>query len=187
MEHGLVRNWWVLALRGVLAIAFGVLVFLWPGLAWVVIVGMFAAYALLDGILAIVAAVTGHAHGGRLWGLILEGVVGIAAGVLTLAWPGVTGMILLYFIGFWAIFTGVFEIAAAIRLRKDITGEWALALAGIVSVGFGLAILFVPAAGAVAIAWLIGAYAVTFGVVMLALAFRLRSWSRGRSAAMPAA
>jgi uncharacterized membrane protein HdeD (DUF308 family) len=187
MEHGLVRNWWMLALRGVLAIAFGVLVFFWPGFAWVMIVGIFAAYALLDGVLAIVAAVTGHAHGGRLWGLILEGVVGIAAGVLTLVWPGVTGMILLYFIAFWAIFTGVFEIVAAIRLRKDITGEWALALAGIISVGFGLAILFVPAAGAVAIAWLIGLYAVTFGVAMLALAFRLRSWSRNRNVAMPAA
>ncbi len=185
MEHRLVRNWWILALRGALAIVFGILVFFWPGFAWVMIVGIFAAYAFLDGILAIVAAVTGHAHGGRLWGLVLEGIVGIAAGVLTLVWPVVTGMILLYFIGFWAICTGIFEVVAAIRLRKEIAGEWALALAGAVSIFFGLAIHFVPTAGALAIAWLIGAYAFVFGMVMLTLAFRLRNWHR--NVAVPAA
>jgi uncharacterized membrane protein HdeD (DUF308 family) len=186
MEYGLARNWWMLALRGALAIAFGVLVFFWPGFAWVVIVGLFAGYALLDGILAIVAAVTGHARGGRLWGLILEGVVGIAAGILTLLWPGVTELVLLYFIGFWALVTGAFEVVAAIRLRRQIEGEWALALAGLISVGFGLAILFAPGAGALAVAWIIGAYAITFGAVMLVLGFRLRG--AGRSVAVgPAA
>ena len=174
MERSLARNWWMLALRGVLSIAFGVLVFFWPDLAWMVVIGLFAGYAILDGILAITAAVAGHERGRRWRALVVEGVVGIGAGVLTLVWPEVTGMVLLYLIGFWAVLTGVLEIAAAVRLRKEIEGEWVLGLAGLLSVGFGLVILLLPAAGALAVAWLIGASAVTFGVLMLALGLRLR-------------
>lgn len=178
MAHGLARNWWMLALRGVLAIVFGILVFFSPALAWVVVIGLFAAFALIDGVLAITAAVVGHEHGRKWWALVLEGVVGLGAGILTLAWPEVTGLLLLYFIGFWAVFTGVLEIAAAIQLRKEIEGEWALALAGVLSIGFGLAILLVPSAGALAVAWVIGAYAIIFGVLMLAVAMRLRRGQR---------
>ena len=109
MERGLARNWWMLALRGVLAIVFGILVFFSPDLAWAVVIGLFAAFALIDGVLAITAAVVGHEHGRRWWALVLEGVVGLGAGILTLAWPEVTGLVLLYFIGFWAVVTGVLE------------------------------------------------------------------------------
>jgi uncharacterized membrane protein HdeD (DUF308 family) len=176
MESSLARIWWVLALRGALAILFGVLVILWPALAWVVVVASFAAFALIDGAFAIVAAFAGGQ--GRWWALLLEGVLGISAGVLTILWPGITQLVLLFFIAYWAIATGVFEIVAAIRLRKEIEGEWVLALSGVLSVLFGLALVILPGAGALAVAWLIAGYALAFGALMLAVAFRLRSFIR---------
>ena len=108
--------------------------------------------------------------------MILNGLAGIAIGVLTLLWPGITALVLLYFIAAWAILTGVFEIAAAIRLRREIEGEWLLALAGITSVIFGILLVALPGPGALALTWLIGAYALVFGILMLVLAFRLRRW-----------
>jgi len=177
MEHSLARNWWVLLLRGVLAILFGIMVLIWPMLAWIVIVASFAVYALFDGVFAIAAAF-GSRGGGHWWALMLEGVIGISAGVLTFFWPQITGLALLWFIAFWAIATGVLEIVAAFRLRREVAGEWFLALSGVLSVLFGLALIFLPAAGAVALAWLIAAYSLIFGVLMVALAFRLRAWAR---------
>ena len=179
MERSIASNWWMLALRGVLSIAFGIAVFFWPDLAWLVIVALFAGYAILDGAFALSSAVVGHKHGRQWWALVLEGVVGLGAGFLTLLWPDVTELIFLYLIGFWAITTGFLEIAVAVRLRKDIEGEWVLGLAGVLSILFGLTILFIPAAGALAVAWLIATYALVFGALMLALAFRLRSRHRG--------
>jgi uncharacterized membrane protein HdeD (DUF308 family) len=170
-----------LALRGVLAILFGMVAFFWPGLAWLVVVYLFAAYAFVDGVFAILAALAGHARGRRWWGLLLEGVAGIGFGALTLLWPlatVITELALLYLIAFWSIATGVFEVAAAIRLRHEIQGEWALALSGILSILFGLVLIIVPAAGALAVAWLVGAYAIAFGVLLLVVAFRLRTWGR---------
>jgi uncharacterized membrane protein HdeD (DUF308 family) len=181
MVFELARNWWVWALRGVLAILFGIAVFFWPMLFWLAAVYMFAAYALVNGILAIVAAVAGHGQAGRWWALLLEGVAGIVVGVLTFAWPlatVVTEMMLLYMIAFQCIFTGVFEVVAAIRLRQHIPNEWALALSGILSVILGVAFVILPLVGAVVIAWWIAAYAIVFGALMLALAFRLRSLRR---------
>jgi len=177
MEPSLTRYWWVLALRGVLAILFGVLAFLWPYLLWVVIVAMFAAYALLDGVFAIAAAFTGRGLA-PWWALLIEGVFGIAVAVVTLFWPEITGLALLYFIAFWAIATGVFQVIAAIQLRKEIEGEWALGLGGVLSVLFGMALVIWPGPGALAVAWLIGAYSIAFGVLMLVLAFRLRGATR---------
>jgi uncharacterized membrane protein HdeD (DUF308 family) len=177
MELSLARFWWVLLLRGVLAILFGVMVIIWPILWWALVVASFAAYALLDGAFAIAAALTGRGAG-HGWALLLEGMIGITAGVLTLFWPVVTGLALLWFIAAWAIATGVFEVVAAIRLRKEIAGEWLLALSGILSVLFGVALFILPAEGALALAWLIAAYALTFGVLMVALAFRLRALAR---------
>jgi uncharacterized membrane protein HdeD (DUF308 family) len=176
MENSLARYWWVLALRGALAILFGALVVVWPALAWVVVVASFGAFALLDGVFAIVAAFAGGQ--GRWWALLLEGVLGISAGVLTILWPGITQLALLFFIAYWAIATGVFEIVAAIRLRKVIEGEWALALSGFLSVLFGVALVILPGPGALAVAWLIAGYSLAFGVLMLVLAFRLRSFAR---------
>jgi uncharacterized membrane protein HdeD (DUF308 family) len=178
MEYELARNWWLLALRGGLAILFGVLVLFWPVLGLVVMVASFAAYALVDGGFAIAAAVTGPATGRRWWGLLLEGLLGISAGVLTIVWPEITLIVLIYLIAAWAVATGVFEVVAAVRLRKVIEGEWALALSGILSIVFGVAVAILPGPGAVAIAWMLAAYSIVFGTLLLVLGFRLRALAR---------
>jgi uncharacterized membrane protein HdeD (DUF308 family) len=172
----LARNWWLLAIRGVLAILFGIAAFVWPGLTLAVLVILFGAYAVVDGIFAIIAGISGRNEYERWWLLIIEGILGIVAGVLTFMWPDITALVLLYFIAAWAILTGIFEIAAAIRLRKYIEGEWLLALAGIASVIFGVLLVIFPGAGALAVVWLIATYAVIFGILMIVLAFRIRSW-----------
>lgn len=170
----LANNWWALALRGVIAVLFGVLTWIWPALTLGSLVLLFGAYVLLDGIFSVLAALKAPQGHQRWWVLLIEGVVGIAVGVLTFLWPGVTGLVLLYLVGAWAILTGVLEIAAAIRLRKHIRGEWFLALSGVASLLFGLLVMVAPIAGALAIALWIGAYAIVFGLLLLALAFRLR-------------
>ena len=171
-------NWWTLALRGVAAVLFGILAFVLPLVTLTALAFLFAAYAFLDGVLNIVAAVKGVQRSERWWVLLLEGIAGIAAGVITVAWPGITVLVLLYLVAAWAVVTGILEIMAAIRLRRYITGEWLLALTGIASVLFGLLLAIVPSAGALVIAWWIGAYVLVFGILMLALAFRLRRWTQ---------
>jgi uncharacterized membrane protein HdeD (DUF308 family) len=180
MEFGLARNWWVLALRGILAILFGILAILWPDITVGVLVFLFGAFALVNGIFAIVAVVTGAAaqEGRQWWALLVEGLLGIGAGAVTFLWPGITALALIYVIAFWAILAGVFEVMAAIRLRKQIEGEWVLALSGILSILFGGLLIVWPAEGIRAVIWLIGAYAIGFGLLLLALAFRLRSLGR---------
>ena len=172
----LARNWWALFLRGLLAVLFGVLAFVWPGLTLAVLVLLFGAYVLADGVFAIVAAVNAPKGYARWRALLVEGVVGVIVGVLTFFWPAMTALVLLYFIAAWAIVTGVLEIGAAIRLRRAVSGEWLLVLSGVLSILFGLALMVAPVAGALAVVWLIGVYAVAFGVLLLALAFRLRKW-----------
>jgi uncharacterized membrane protein HdeD (DUF308 family) len=175
MLHTLVRNWWALALRGLVAVLFGLLTFLLPGITLITLVLLFGAYALLDGIFNLIAFFRVASHH---WALLVEGVIGIIAGILTFAWPAITAIVLLYLIAFWAIFTGAFEIIAGIRLRRAITNEWLLLVMGVLSLLFGVLILFAPGAGALAIVLWIGAYALVFGIFMLALAFRLRGHRR---------
>ena len=158
-------SWSALALRGVLAIIFGLLVFAWPGISLWVLVLFFGANALIDGVLAIVAAVRGSASGARWWGMLLQGILGIATGIITFLWPGLTALVLLYFIAAWAIVIGVFEIVAAIRLRKEIQGEWLLALRGVLAIVFGVILFANPGAGALALVWLIGAFSIALGVL----------------------
>jgi len=177
MMEVLARNWWALALRGLFAILFGLLAFAWPGLTLAALVILFGAYALVDGVFALLAAVRAAEAHERWWLFVLEGLAGIAAGLLTFMWPGITALALLYLIAWWAVITGIFEIAAAIRLRKEISGEWALGLGGAASVIFGLVLLFRPGVGALAVIWLIGTYAFVFGVLLLMLGFRLRRHS----------
>ncbi len=171
MLHSLTANWWALALRGLVAVLFGLLTFFLPGITLVTLVLLFGAYALVDGVFNVIAFFRVASH---QWALLVEGVIGIIAGVLTFAWPAITAIVLLYMIAFWAILTGIFEIIAGIRLRKVITNEWLLIVMGVFSFLFGTLILFSPGTGALAIVLWIGAYALVFGVFLLALAFRLR-------------
>jgi uncharacterized membrane protein HdeD (DUF308 family) len=165
-------HWWAFALRGAAAILFGVLALAMPGITLAVLVFLWGAYALVDGALALVSAFrTNHDH--RL-ALVLEGLVGIAAGAVTFVWPGLTTLVLLYIIAGWAIITGILELVSAIRLRRVIDDEWWLALSGAASVVFGIAVVVAPAAGALALVWLIGIYAIVFGVLLIALSVRLR-------------
>jgi uncharacterized membrane protein HdeD (DUF308 family) len=169
-------NWWAIALRGVLAVLFGVLLFVWPAAGLAVLVALFGAYALVDGVFALISA---FRAGERWWGFALEGIVGIAAGVLTFLWPDITAIVLLYLIAFWAIATGVFEIMAAIRLRREIDDEWLLGLVGVLSILFGAYLVFFPAAGALTVVWIVAAYAVMFGVLLVMLGLRLRGLGEG--------
>ena len=173
------RNWWAILIRGLAAIIFGLWTLFAPGISLVALVLLFGAYAFADGIFAIVTVVRQRRREDR-WGmLLLRGGLGIIAGVATLLWPGITALSLLLLIAAWAITTGALEIATAITLRKQISGEWLMVLAGIASVGFGILLLVFPGAGALAVVLWIGAYALVFGVILVALAFRVRSWARG--------
>jgi len=172
----LAHNWWIVVLRGVLAVLFGIMCFAWPGITLASLVILYGAYALVDGVFALVSAFLGRPRAESWWALLIEGLAGIAVGIMTFAWPGITALVLLFLIAAWAIVTGVFEIVEAIRLRREIQGEWLLALSGLLSVLFGVALVVRPGAGALAVIWLIGAYSIAFGVLFIALGFRLRSW-----------
>ncbi len=172
----LARNWWALAIRGLAAITFGIAAFVVPHIALAVLVALFGAYALVDGLFAVVSAVGAAERHARWWPLLVEGLAGLIVGVLTFVWPGLTALLLLYIIACWAILTGVFEIVAALRLRREVTGEWLLGLTGILSLLFGLLLVAFPGTGALTVVWLIGAYALVFGVVLVGLALRLRRW-----------
>jgi len=173
MVHALAKNWWMLLLRGIAAIIFGVLAFAWPGMTLLTLIVFYGAFALIDGVLAIIAAITGGAPAPRWW-LAIVGLLGIATGLLMFMMPGLTALVLLYFIAGWAIATGVFQIIGAIKLRKEIDNEWFLILGGIVSVLFGVGVMMAPGAGALALIWVIGTYAIFTGVMFVALAFRLK-------------
>lgn len=173
MVHALAKNWWMLLLRGIAAIIFGVLAFVWPGMTLLTLIMFYGAFALVDGVLAIVAAITGGAPAPRWW-LAVIGLLGIATGLLMFMMPGLTALVLLYFIAGWAIATGAFQIVGAIRLRKEIDDEWYLILGGVVSVLFGVGVMIAPGAGALALLWVIGTYAVIMGAILVALAFRLK-------------
>ncbi|HET7620935.1 MAG TPA: HdeD family acid-resistance protein [Gemmatimonadaceae bacterium] len=175
----LARNWGWMMLRGAAALIFGLLTLFNPGITLVVLVIFFGAYAIVDGIFAIVTALASR-RAERHWvALLINGLLSLAVGIVTFVWPGITAFALLYLIAAWALITGVMEIATAIRLREMIRGEWLLILAGALSILFGIVLFFRPGAGALAVVLWIGAYAVVFGILLIALAFRLRSWLKG--------
>ncbi len=178
-------SWWALILRGLAAIAFGVLAFVWPHITLTALVFLWGAYALVDGAFAIAGGVKSHGDNKRWWVLLLEGILGVAAGLVAFLVPAITALVLLILIAAWAMVTGAFEIAAAIQLRKYIKGEWLLALAGVASVLFGLALLFNPVAGALAVVWLIGAYSIVFGVLLIVLGVRLHNLVRSADGMSP--
>ena len=165
------RLWWALLLRGIAAVLFGLAALFWPDeTLWVLIV-FFGAYALVSGVFTIVAGIADHT---RRWLLLTEGVLGVAAGLIAFFWPGLTALVLLYVIAGWAIFTGVLEIVTAISLRREIDNEWMMILGGALSVLFGLILAFLPGVGLLSLTWLIGIYALIFGVAFIVLGFRVR-------------
>lgn len=147
----LARNRWMVVLRGVLAVLFGLTAWVWPDLTATVLVALFGAYALVDGAFAVVAGIASYGDNEPWWAELLTGVAGIVLGLLVFVWPDISALALLYLNAAWAITTGVFEIAAAIRLRREIDGEWLLALAGIASVLFGALLILFPGSGAIAV------------------------------------
>jgi uncharacterized membrane protein HdeD (DUF308 family) len=168
-------DWRVIALRGLVAVAFGVVTLVWPGLTLWSLVILFGVYALLDGLTALAAALGDERplRRSRGW-LVFEGICGIAAGIVAFAWPDITAVALLYVIAAWAILTGIVEIAAAIALRNVLRDTWLLGLGGLASMVFGVLLVITPGAGALVITWLIGWFALFFGAMLVALAWRLR-------------
>ncbi len=167
----LARNWWIIMLRGVAAVVFGLLAFVWPVITLFVLILMYGTFALFDGVLSIAAAVRG---GGARWWLLLVGLLGIVVGAVTLAWPGVTGFVLLLFIAGWSIASGILQIVGGVRLRKEIANEWFLIASGVLSVLFGLLLAAFPGAGALGLVLAIGAFAVVYGVLLIGFSLRLR-------------
>jgi uncharacterized membrane protein HdeD (DUF308 family) len=165
----------LLIVRGIAGLVFGIVALAWPGITIAALVVLFGAYAIVDGVTNLVIGLTKTAAHGRSAATTFAGVVGIAAGVLTFMWPGITALALVTFIGAWALLTGFSEIVAGIRLRKEISGEWLLVLSGILSMAFGVLVFAFPGAGAVGIAWVLGAYATAAGAVLIMLGIRLRS------------
>jgi uncharacterized membrane protein HdeD (DUF308 family) len=171
----LAKNWWTVAIRGIAAIVFGIAAFLWPGITILALVYLFGAYALVDGIFAIISAVRADpATRGHGWTVALLGVVSVIAGIGSFILPGITALTLLYIVAVWAIITGALTIWAAVRLRREIQGELFMAIGGLASVAFGVLLIVFPGAGLLSVIWLLAAYAIVFGVMLLGLAWRLR-------------
>jgi uncharacterized membrane protein HdeD (DUF308 family) len=173
MEH-LSRNWGWMVLRGVIAILFGVLAIAKPGITLTALVLVWGAYALADGLLALVAGIKISDGGKPMWPLIVVGLIGIGAGIATFMRPQMTALVLLAFIAAWALTTGFFQVFAAVRLRKMISNEWLLGLSGLLSIVFGVFMLARPGAGALAVIWTIGWYAILFGAALVVLGFRIK-------------
>ena len=180
MIRTLAQHWWVLLLRGIVAVLFGLLAYARPVLTIAALVLLWGAYALVDGIFEVIAGVRA-----KYGTLIFLGIVGIAAGIVTFAWPAITAITLLYVIAFWAIVAGVMQIAAAIRLRKEVEGEWLWILSGLCMVVLGGLLIAQPGAGALSLVWLIGSFAIAWGVLLVILSFRLKAHA-GKLVAKPA-
>ncbi len=171
-------NWWVVGLRGLFAILFGVAAILWPALTLGVLITLFGVYAILDGIFTIVVGVWGRKDRSNSWLIVFEGLIRIGAGLVAIIWPGLTSITLVILIAIWALVTGVLEIIIAIRLRKEIEGEWMLVLSGIISVLMGVVLFSRPQAGALAGILLIGFYAILFGILLIIFAFQMQKRKR---------
>ena len=175
MLNMLAKNWWLVEIRGVAAIAFGVLAFLWPGITLLVLVTLFAAYMLIDGVALLVSLRRAEpATAGHRLAVGLMGILGVAVGIATIFWPGITALALLYLVAFWAITLGLTQVIAAIRLRREISGELWFVIGGLLTVVFGVFILLFPGTGLLSLVWIVGAWAVVFGITNLVLAWRLR-------------
>lgn len=172
MAEYLYQNRWLIGLRGLVAVVFGVLAFLWPGMTAVALVFLFAAYTIVDGILNIASAFRTRTANDRWWLLLLEGIVDIATGVIAFIFPTLAAIVLVFVFAIWAIVTGLLQLIMAIRLRREITNEWLLGLGGVASILLGVIMIINPGAGLIGLVWAIAGYAIVFGVLMIVLAFR---------------
>jgi uncharacterized membrane protein HdeD (DUF308 family) len=182
----MLRNWWAVVLRGVLAVVFAIITFVSPGISLAALVIVFGAYAFVDGVMTLVSAfrrrgAVAQAVEPPRWLLILEGLVGIGAGLITWFWPMITALALVYIVAAWALVSGGLKIATAIQLRKVISHEWLLALAGLATIALGVLLFIMPGSGALALVLWIGAYALLFGITLIALGFRLHSWEKSHA------
>jgi uncharacterized membrane protein HdeD (DUF308 family) len=177
LARTLARHWWVVLLRGLVAIAFGVLTFTRPAISLAALLLFFGAFVFADGLLHVWTAISDKERENR-WLLLLGGLLGIGVGLLAFLTPGLTAIAVLFYIAIWAVATGLLDIVAAVRLRKEIEGEWLLGLGGLSSVAFGVVLLARPGTGALAVLWIIAAYAVAFGVILTLLSFRLKGLAK---------
>ena len=169
------RHWWVPVLRGIAAVLFGIMAFVYPGLTVAVLVLLFGAWILVDGVFRVIGAI-GHRASDKEWGFdLIIGIMGIIIGFLTFHAPRITALALIIYIAAWALMIGATEIALGIKLRREIKGEWFLILMGLLSIAFAVMLLWNPLPGALALVWLIGSYAIAFGILAIILGFRLRS------------
>ena len=171
------RYWWVILIRGVLWILFGLVVFAWPGISLVALTLTFGIFVLMDGAGCIVKAVAGRAEHEHWWMLLLGGIAGVLVGLLTFVSPRAVALVLLFYVAIWALTTGFLQVVAAVRLRKEIEGEFWFGLSGVLSMVFGILLITRPAAGALTVLWVIAAYAIVFGAVLIGLAFRVRGFA----------
>lgn len=167
-------NWWVLLIRGIAAILFGIIALAMPGLTAYVLVIAFGAYTLVDGIMAIYLGFKRRGNDDAWWTWIIDGILSIVIGLVAMIWTSATAVVFIIWIAAWAIVVGIMRIIAAIRLRKEIEGEWALILSGLLMIIWGVLIAMTPAAGLLSIAWLLGIFSFMVGVMMVVLAFRAR-------------
>ncbi|MGH3144444.1 MAG: HdeD family acid-resistance protein [Rubrobacter sp.] len=173
-------NWWTLLLRGIAAVLFGLFAVVWPGLTLAVLVIVYGAYAVVDGVFTVIAGFR-SVDGRRRALLLAEGILGVVAGLIALVWPSITAVILLYIIAFWAILGGLLRIATAILLRREIQNEWAMAASGVLSVLLGVILGVLPGVGLLSLAWLIGAFALGVGATLIWLSFKVRGRDAGQS------
>jgi uncharacterized membrane protein HdeD (DUF308 family) len=174
-------NWWALALRGGAALLLSIVAFTLPGVTLAAIVLIFGVYAITDGIFTIVAAVRGLRRHERWGAMLAQGIAGVAAGVIAILWPAIGALALTYLVAGWALVTGALEIAAAVKLRKVVKGEWLLILSGLLSIILAVLLAIFPGVGMVVLAWWLGAYAFAYGVIGLALAMRVRHWTKANA------
>lgn len=186
MRQYLAKYWWIFLLRGIFAVIFGILAFAMPGITLATLVILWGAYAFADGIVSLYTAIAGTTHGDDRWLVGLQGVIGVVAGLITFFFPMATAIGLLIAIAAWSLVIGVLQIVAAIKLRKEIEGEFWLGLSGLISILFGFFIMARPGAGALAVIYIIGAYAIVFGVFLIAFAFRVKGHAGTPAVTAPA-
>lgn len=159
--------------RGIIALAFGLVAIIWPGITLNMLVILFAIFAIIDGASSVITAIVTGRKSDRWWSLVLEGIVGLVVGAIMLVWPDITLLVFIYLIAIWAIVTGLFEFAISFSLKEVKSARWFMLVAGIVSLILGILIFFYPKASLVVIAWLIGIYAIVFGIILLAVGIQL--------------